>query len=131
MKIGGHQGLVTKSQNHRIIEWPRLKGTSRLIKFQPPRHWQGHQTPYLILDEAVQGPIQSGLEYLQGWGIRNLFGQPIPAPHHSLGKELPPDIQPKSSLLQLKTISSCPAIIYRCKELSPLLLTPLLFVDSL
>jgi len=26
------------------------------------------------------------------------------APHHSHGKELPPDIQPKSSLLQLKTI---------------------------
>ena len=32
----------------------------------------------------------------------------VPAPHHSLGKELPPDIQPKFSLPQLKTISPCP-----------------------
>jgi len=44
------------------------------------------------------------------------------APHHSLGKELPPDIQPKSSLPQLKSISLCPAIIYPCKELASLLI---------
>jgi len=86
-----------------------------------PRHRQGHQPPHLILDQAVQGPIQPGLEHLQGWGIHSLSGQPVPAPHHSHSKELPPDIQPKSSLLQLKTISPCPAIIYPCKELAPLL----------
>ena len=44
----------------------------------------------------------------QGWGIHNLSGQPVPAPHHSLGKELPLNIQPKSSLFQLKTIPPCP-----------------------
>ena len=41
-------------------------------------------------------------------------------------KELPPDIQPKSSLLQLKTVPPCPAVIYPCKEF-----TPFLFIGSL
>ena len=57
------------------------------MKLQPPHHRQGHQPPYLILAQAAQGPIQPGLEHLQGWGIHNLSGQPVPAPHHSLGKE--------------------------------------------
>ena len=92
----------------------------------PPCHRQGHQPPHLILDQTVQGPIQPGLEHLQGQGIHNLSEQPVPAPHHSSGKELPPDIQPKSSLLQLKTISPCPAVIYPFKEL-----TPLVFIGSL
>jgi len=35
---------------------------------------------------AAQGPIQPGLEHLQGRGIHNLSGQPVPAPHHSLGR---------------------------------------------
>jgi len=48
------------------MEWLRLEGTSRIIKFQPPCHRQGHQPPCLILDQAAQGPIQPGLEYLQG-----------------------------------------------------------------
>ena len=91
-----------------------------------PYRMQGHQTPHLILDQATQGPIQPGLEHLEGWGIHNLSWQPVPAPHHSHSKELPPDIQPKSSLPQLKTIFPCPAVIYPCKEL-----TSLLFVGSL
>ena len=91
------------SQNHTITEWPGLEGTSRIVNLQPPHHRYGNQPPHLILDQAAQGPIQPGLEHLQGRGIHNLLGQPVPLPYHSLGKELPPDIQPKSSLLQLKT----------------------------
>jgi len=60
---------------------------------------------------------QPGLEHHQGWGIHSLSGQPVLAPHYSHSKELPPDIQPKSSLLQHKTISPRPAIIYPFKEL--------------
>ena len=47
---------------HRIIEWLGLEGTSRIIKLQPLCHRQGHQPPYLILDQAAQGPIQPGPE---------------------------------------------------------------------
>jgi len=50
---------------------------------------QGHQPPYLILDQAAQGPIQPGLEHLQGWSIHNLSEQPVSAPHNSLCEELP------------------------------------------
>ena len=101
--------MILQVKYHRITEWPGLEGTSVIMKFQPPCHRQDHQPPHLILDQAAQGPIQSGLKHLQGWGIHSLSGQPVPAPHHSHNKEHPPDIQPKSSLLQLKTISPCPA----------------------
>ena len=57
------------------------------MNLQPPCHKQGHQSPHLILDQAAQGPIQPGLEYLQGWGIHNLSGQLVPAPHHSHSKD--------------------------------------------
>ena len=113
-----HSKKITESQNG--LGWKAPQGS--WISHPPAR--QGHQPPHL-LDQVAQGPIQPGLEHLQGQGIHNLPGQPVPAPHHSLGKELPADIQPKSSLLQLKTISPCPAVIYLFKEL-----TPLLFIGS-
>jgi len=34
-----------------------------------PCHRQGCQPPKLILNQAVQGPTQPGLEHLQGWGL--------------------------------------------------------------
>jgi len=37
---------------------------------RPLAHRQGHQLPRLILDQAAQGPIQPGLEHLQGLGIK-------------------------------------------------------------
>ena len=35
---------------------------------------QGHQPPYLMLDQAAQGTIQPGLEHLQALGIHSLSG---------------------------------------------------------
>jgi len=72
-----------ESQNHRLA-W-----VGRDPKDHPvPNlgHRQGQQPPYLVLDEAAQGPIQPGLEHPQGWGIHIVSGQPVPAPHHSLSK---------------------------------------------
>ena len=70
-----------------------------------------------LLDPVAQGPIQPGLEHLQGCNTHSLFGQPVPAPHHSHSKEFPPDIQSKPSLLELKTIPPCPITIYLSKKL--------------
>ena len=56
-----------------IIEWLGLERTSRIIKLQPSCCRQGHQPPHLIPDQAAQGPIQPGLEHLQGWGIHSLW----------------------------------------------------------
>ena len=53
--------MVLTKGIHRIIEWLGLEGTSRVIKLQPPFHEQGHQPPYLILDQGEQGPILPGL----------------------------------------------------------------------
>ena len=39
----------------------------RDLKLKPPCWMQGHQPPYLRLDQAAHGPIQPGLEHLQGW----------------------------------------------------------------
>jgi len=74
-----HCSTITESQNS--LGWKGPQG-SRISN--PPAR-QGHQSPHL-LDQAAQGPIQPGLEHLQGRGIYNLSGQPIPAPHHSPSK---------------------------------------------
>ena len=60
-----------------------------IIEFQSPCYVQGHQPP----DQAAQSHIQPGLECLQGWGIHNLIGQPVPVRHHPLGEKFPPNIQ--------------------------------------
>lgn len=63
------------------------------MKLQPHCLMQGYQPPYLILDQDAQGPIQPGHEHLQVQSVY-LSGQPLPASHHSLGKELPGSASP-------------------------------------
>ena len=52
---------VTESQNG-----PGGKGPQGSRSSNPP-HRQGHQPPHVIPAQAAQGPIQPGLEHLQGW----------------------------------------------------------------
>jgi len=51
-----------------------------------PCYVQGRQPP----DQAAQSHTQPGPECLQGWGIHNLLGQPVPVWHHPLYEKLPP-----------------------------------------
>jgi len=51
-----------------------------IIEFQPPCCVKGRQPP----DQAAQSHIQPGLECLQGGGIHNPLGQPVPVRHHPL-----------------------------------------------
>jgi len=69
---------------HRCIEWLGLEGTSKIIKFQPPCCRMSYQVLDQAPAQAAHSPIQPGLEHLQGWGIHNLSGQPVPVLHHSL-----------------------------------------------
>jgi len=69
------QSLLKLVYFHRVIKWLGLEGTSRIMKLRPLHHRQSHQPPNLILAQAAQGPIQPGLECLQGWGIHSLSGQ--------------------------------------------------------
>jgi len=61
------------SQND-ILAW--VGGDLKDTLVPPPCHWQGCHP----LDQVAQGPIHSGLERLQGWGIHIFFAQPIPVP---------------------------------------------------
>lgn len=49
-------------RDHRLTEWLRLEGTSKLIKLQPVL-WAGSPLP----GQAAQGPIQ-------GWGTHRSLG---------------------------------------------------------
>ena len=50
------------------IEWLGLEGTPKIQRpSSNPLPWAGCHP----LDQAAQGPIQPGLEHLQGWGIHN------------------------------------------------------------
>jgi len=49
-----------------IIEWLGLEGTSMIIKLQPPSRRQGHQSPYLILEQAWD--IKQSLATSPRWG---------------------------------------------------------------
>ena len=53
-----------KAENHRVIEWIGLEGTSSITKFQLPCHRQGCQLLDHIVDQVAQGPIQPGLKHL-------------------------------------------------------------------
>jgi len=75
----------------RVIQWPGLKRTTKIISFQPPCYVQGRLPP----DQAAQSHIRPGPECLQGWGAHSLLGQPVPAHHHPLGEKLPPRIELK------------------------------------
>ena len=58
-------------ENHRTIEWFRLKNTSKPTHPQP-LPWAGLPPT----SSAAQGPIQPGLECPQGWGTYSFSGQP-------------------------------------------------------
>jgi len=66
------------------IECLGWKGPQGSSSSNRPCHRQGCQTPHLILDQAAQGPIQPGLEYLRGQGIHNLSGQNFMTSYHLL-----------------------------------------------
>ena len=63
------EALCYKSQTQGS-EKHRLAWVERELKDHPvpaPCHGQGCQPPNQALGQVVQGPIQPGLEYLQGW----------------------------------------------------------------
>jgi len=84
-------GYIFQDRNrelgHALSRLERDEDWSRLIESQiglgwkgPQGSWisnpparQGHQPPHLV-GQVAQGPIQPGLEHLQGWGIYSLSG---------------------------------------------------------
>lgn len=69
------------------IERLWLERALRVIEFQVSSR-QGCQ----LLDRAACGAIQSGLEYLLGWGVHNLFGQHVSLSQDPFRKKSFPNI---------------------------------------
>jgi len=76
---------------------------------QVGRDLKDHEAPTIMLHAApptstfnsrpgCHGPIQPGLEHVQGWGIHSLSGQPDPAPHPT--PHLSPTLRPKKAIFQ-------------------------------
>jgi len=59
-------------QFYRTIESFELEGIFKAHPVQLPCNERGH----LQLHQVAQSPVQSDLEYLQGWSIHHLSGQP-------------------------------------------------------
>jgi len=76
---------IIETQNHRMA-WVEKDHNAHPVS--TPCYVQGCQPPA----QAAQSHIQPGLECLQGWGIHNLLGQPVPVCHYPVCENLPPDI---------------------------------------
>ena len=63
---------------------------------------QGH------LEQVAQDCIQMAFQYLQGWRLHNLSGQPVPVLGHSPSKKVFPDGQREPPLFQFVAIASGP-----------------------
>ena len=105
-----------ESQNH--TEWPRLEWTLSIISTTfPPQ--AGSPTSTFHTRPGCPGPHPT-------WpstppGMDGASTASLSSCSSTASKEFLPDIQPKSSLPQLQTISPCPAVLYPFRELTSLL----------
>jgi len=77
--------------NHRITEWLGLEGTSRIIKLRPSPPQAGLPTSTSNTSPGCPGPHPTRPWTPPGMGHPQPLWAAVPAPHHCLGKELPPE----------------------------------------
>ena len=73
--------------------------------------WKSHPTLLLKqghLDQAAQDCVSTAFEYLQGWKLHNLSGQPVSVLSHPHSKKVFPDVQREPPVFQLMPIASGP-----------------------
>ena len=91
--------LPSESQNHRMVGVGRdLCGSSS----PNPLPKQGH------LQQAAQGLVQPGLEYLQRRRLHNLPGQSVPVLRHPQREEVLPHVQTELPVPQFVPNAPCP-----------------------
>ena len=91
------QSFAGKRKHIIIADWLRLEGTSEGDLVQHPWLEQGH------LEQFAQDHVQKAFEYLQGWRLHNLSGQPMLVLGHPHSKKVFPDVRGK-----LLCFSLCP-----------------------
>jgi len=65
-----------------------------IIKLQLPYSRKGHKPPPLILDQAAQGPVQPGLEHLQGQVSTACLGSLFQMPQTSQHRDMSTGVRP-------------------------------------
>ena len=68
---------------------------------QPPLLKQGHPEP------VAQDYVQMAVEYLQGWRLHNLSGQPIALLSYPHSEKVFPDVHMGPLVFQCVRIASC------------------------
>lgn len=62
---------MSRRINHRIIEWCWLEGTSKIILFEHPLHWQGcHSLNEAPAHRLPRATSNMAFEHLQRLGIQ-------------------------------------------------------------
>ncbi|KAK4828172.1 hypothetical protein QYF61_024421 [Mycteria americana] len=90
---------LRESQNHRMAEVGRDLCRTFV---QCPLLKQGHPEP------LAHDCVQTAFEYLQGWRLQNLPGQPVPVLVHPHSQIVFPDVQREPPVFQFVTIASGP-----------------------
>jgi len=103
-----------RSEDDRIIGWKRpLRSSGPTI----------YPTSPCLRSHIPKCHIYTSFEHLQAWGLHHLPGQPVPMPDHSFSKEIFPNIQSKSPLMQLEATASRPIASYLGEETNTCLTT--------
>jgi len=92
---------------HRLIEVGRdiwgLSCPTSLLK-------KGHLKP------VAQDHVQMAFEYLQGWRLHNISGQPVPVLGHPHSEKVFPDVQRQPPVFQFVPVASCLVTRHHWKE---------------
>jgi len=78
--------------------------------------WSNSLLKQGYLEPVAQGCVQTAFEYLQGWRLHNLSGQPVPVLGHPDSKKVFPDVQRQPPVFQLVPIASGPGTRHHWKE---------------
>lgn len=96
--------------DYRIMEYPELKGATRIIKSDPSPAQEHPQ-------ESHHG-LESTVHTQKPWCCDHYPVEPVPETRHPLGEECFPDIQTKPPLTQVQAIPLCPLIGQHREEIS-------------
>ena len=103
------------SQNHGMAEVGRDLWRS---SSPTPLPKQGH------LERIAQDCVQMAFEYLQGWRLHKVCGQPVPLLGHPHSEKVFPHVQEEPPVFHFVPIASCPVTGHLWKEAGSVFLSP-------
>jgi len=101
--------------------------------------WRSSRPTYPLtqgpLEPAPQDHVQVAFQYLQGWRLHNLSGQPVPGLSHPHSEKAFPDVQTEPPVFQFVLTASGPGTGHHWKEPGSIFLIPshpiLIYMDEI